>query len=676
MIAEGTANVSPNSSTITALGILPSQNRGSYLNAPDYQRIKIRINNHNRENIYYGFNWRDYGTGFSTSAVFYRLIAPNGSVVISARNWSNSGSGFISTYSSAVAGPNINGSNTSGYTPLNYNPNLNGDYYIEFWRGNSTTMSSADWATSPYFDVTVADTVGSTSIRNGRVHCAKWCFVAVNGSFVPDAAASSAMTYFGYTADSTVLKVTLSQGFRPIAFDVAVTRYGVSNTNNFLSDRRSVNSSASPSLDSGYRVFLNLPDTNIFIYSKQPTQAQLNTPPILGCSPNYQIRFRTFQAGDVKIILDMNGTAGYQRGTSDTIIEIFNVPVGNNTYSWNGRDGLGNLVSSSTSISLGVVLLRGRFNLPMYDAEMNDSGFKVSSVLPVVINNSTLYWDDASLTVVGSGCNTSNQQNNTTGPGIDNKFVGTVTPAHAWNGNGNPTQAIPAPAVSGNNTNTLQCDDYGNVRVINTWGWVTSATANTTAGVGCLTLTGTLWNDVNGSANNTFTNIFTTGESGANTGASLYATLIDPLTGNVLESVLINSTTGAYSMSTVPKYGTGLVIRITNTQGTVGNAPPALATLPSGWTNTSPLSRTFNTTNTNLTGMDFGIEQLPTPSTITASSRVNPGGTTSSTVAANSFGGTDPSSGQIDSLRITSFPTNATSITINGITYTSGTFPA
>ena len=39
------------------------------------------------------------------------------------------------------------------------------------------------------------------------------------------------------------------------------------------------------------------------------------------------------------------------------------------------------------------------------------------------------------------------------------------------------------------------------------------------------------------------------------------------------------------------------------------------------------------------------------------------------------FGGTDPSSGSISAIRITAFPTNTTTITINGNTYNAGNFP-
>ena len=54
---------------------------------------------------------------------------------------------------------------------------------------------------------------------------------------------------------------------------------------------------------------------------------------------------------------------------------------------------------------------------------------------------------------------------------------------------------------------------------------------------------------------------------------------------------------------------------------------------------------------------------------------MNPGGTTSVSVSTTLLSPIDSSNGRIDSIRFTSFPTNVTTITINGTSYTSGTFP-
>ncbi|MBN8687466.1 MAG: T9SS type A sorting domain-containing protein [Chitinophagales bacterium] len=140
------------------------------------------------------------------------------------------------------------------------------------------------------------------------------------------------------------------------------------------------------------------------------------------------------------------------------------------------------------------------------------------------------------------------------------------------------------------------------------------------------TVSGTVWNDANGSANNTFLNIFTTGESGTNA-SGLNAILTDPVTNLVIASVPVASN-GTYTFNNVPSFA-NLQVRLSTTAGVAGSAPPA-GSLPPGWTSTSPLST--NATGDINTGTysaadairfgasddinnDFGIEQLPESNT-------------------------------------------------------------
>lgn len=136
------------------------------------------------------------------------------------------------------------------------------------------------------------------------------------------------------------------------------------------------------------------------------------------------------------------------------------------------------------------------------------------------------------------------------------------------------------------------------------------------------TISGTVWNDANGSSNNTFSNIFTAGESGTNA-TGLYAILIDPITNLVIASVPI-AANGTYSFTNVPSFA-NLQVSLSTTAGVAGATPPVIG-LPSGWTNTSPLitnttgdinTGTYNAADLSRFGAtddnnnDFGIEQLP-----------------------------------------------------------------
>lgn len=190
-------------------------------------------------------------------------------------------------------------------------------------------------------------------------------------------------------------------------------------------------------------------------------------------------------------------------------------------------------------------------------------------------------------------------------------------------------------------------------------------------------ISGTVFNDVNGITDNTING------TGSNAGG-LNAVLVNVTTGNVDAAVAV-AANGTYSFASVPSANYNVLIT-TNT-ATVGSTPPAVA-LPSNWVVTGeylgtgtgndgtvngilPIGTTASVTNAN-----FGIEQLPNTNTSTAIAQPNPGGTVAVTLTPADFGGTDPDGGTIDSIRITSFPTNTTTLSVNAVSYTTGTFPA
>jgi hypothetical protein len=645
--AEGTATISPSSANITALALIPSGGSGSYLGCSQDNRIYFNIANNATENLYFGFNWRNYassGTNPTIANMYIKIFNPSGALVSGPTQLNNTGAGFISTYAQAIAGPNVAGSTPAGYTPLSFDPTVNGDYWVEIYRSNDggvTQAANTTWSLAPYFDLTVATATGVRS--NGRIHSDKWGWVAVDATFGASALASSEASVFAYTTDQTILKISFQAGFNPIAFDLAVNLYGVTSTGNYANDRKSINSAITPVLANGYPLFLNSPDPALYPIAAVPPNPTFASPLIIGCTPgNVQIRYTLPVDGDTRIVLDLNGVAGFQAGTADRIIEIFNQTAGFNVYNWDGLNGLGVPVTASSTFSLSLTALKGRFNVPVYDAEINKNGLKVASVAPIAATNITLYWDDANMTTVGVNCavgNTDNQ-NNVVNAGISN-VVGTLSPAHAWSGNGNPTQLIPAPAVGTNETDNLQCSDFGNVRVINTYGYAvsTSAASGNIVAFQCVTVAGTVWNDVNNSAAGTNSNIFSTGESGTNLSNTLFATLIDPATGNVLQSVPIASN-GTYLFTNVPVNGVNMPVRLTNSLGVAGSVPPVLAVLPIGWTNTSPLSQLVTTGTVNITGVDFGVRQVPPIVTIGVNNGVLcVGGTATLTATASSGNG-------------------------------------
>ncbi|MFC4738877.1 hypothetical protein ACFO3U_02600, partial [Flavobacterium ponti] len=496
VLAEGTPSVSPNSTNITGILVAPDLLSGPYLNAPVDNRLKFHIRNNNTENLYFGFDFREYqntGTPSRVNNLYYRIYRPDGSLAASGLWNSTLGStGSIDTYNRAVIGPNIGGV-TTGYTPLSFNPDVNGEHWIEFYRSNdggntALTSSGSGRAFGALFDLTVARNNGTQAKQSGRVYSTKWGFAAADSNFTVALDATAEPELYAYTNDQVLIKVEFEPGFQPIAFNVAVNSYGVSNTGVYLIDRRSRNDAVAPSLVNGYKVFVSVPDPNVFPIGNIPGLPTFLTPAITGCNP-YQLHFNIAEPGDVKILVDLNGTAGYQPFSSDRILEYFDLPAGNNSVNWDGNDGNGNPIANNINFSLTLTYLKGRFNVPLYDAELNKNGLRVAIIAPVAIANATMFWDDFLLLNVGLTCNSSSASNNTTGGGLLNTNVGTISPAHAWSGNGNFGQTIPAPNVGGNDTDGLQCNDYGNVRTINTYGWgVTSSTTAITVSSNCTDL--------------------------------------------------------------------------------------------------------------------------------------------------------------------------------------------
>ena len=269
---------------------------------------------------------------------------------------------------------------------------------------------------------------GTQQKFDGRVYCTKWGFGAADSNYAVAINATAEPVLIAYTNDQVLIKVDFTAGFQPIAFDVAVNSYGVSNTGNFAFDRRSRNDATAPSLIGGFKVFVNTPDVNVFPVGCIPGVPNFLTPAITGCNP-YQIHFNISEPGDVKILVDLNGTPGYQANTSDRILEFFDLPAGNNSVTWDGNDGNGNPIGTNINFNLTLTFLKGRFNVPLYDAELNKNGLKVAIIAPIAIANAKMFWDDFLMLNVGLLCN--NNNNNTTGGGLLNPFVGTTSPAHA-----------------------------------------------------------------------------------------------------------------------------------------------------------------------------------------------------------------------------------------------------
>jgi hypothetical protein len=624
--AEGTKQVMPNATNGTGLIVsttasFPLGNVGPYLGAPVDQRVYIRIGNFSNEVLYYGFNWETLSpnTPINTySDVYMNIFDPTGALVTTVHLPGAAAAGFISTYASAVIGPKIGGVPVTGYNPLTFTPTMNGDYYVTFYRstdGGVTHIAGGESMLAKYFDLTVVQ--GGNSRLTGRVHCTEWAFSVYNpaSSDIQDPMTSTNAQFYPYSNDSVVTRIYFpASGYKPLSYIVAANTFGVNNSGNWAVDRQSINLPhlVSPYLTGGFPVFLNPPDATYYPPCAIPNPPVLVNPTISGCPPGpFNLRFQAPQAGDFYILLDLNGVPGYQPNSADRFIELIGQSAGIIVYPWDGKDGLGNPVPANFTFPITFSYRKGRINLPMYDVELNVNGFSVDAVSPIGAVNTTLYWDDSQLTSMGTDC--SNNNNNYTGIGYSNIILGQASPGHAWNGNGNPGFAVPAPAVAysgvNNDADNVQCNDFGNARLINTWAWGIVLNTTQTVTLSCITVSGTVWDDADGSAAGGFSNIKTNSEVGTNAGNLLYANLIDPVTGTVMSSVAVNAD-GTYTLANVPINASNLKIVIATTQGTYGGPAPS-PSLPSNWVNTSPITYTFSSGTSPITRVDFGIEQVP-----------------------------------------------------------------
>ena len=221
-----------------------------------------------------------------------------------------------------------------------------------------------------------------------------------------------------------------------------------------------------------------------------------------------------------------------------------------------------------------------------------------------------------------------------------------------------------------------------------------SATQTANVIVPKVTISGKVYDDADNTALNTFNNIQNGNEAGAIVTPQLYALLVDN-NGKVIGNTLVvnngtngaTGTNGTYSFTGVDGYQNNLRVVLSTTNVPLNdNITATTPSLPTGWTPTSPLTYTlFNVggdTTAELatyTGKDFGIELLPTAIGATVATQVNPVGVNLFTVPATVFTSstdTDPNGSGVVSYKITAFPSNTVTLTVNGTVYTAANFPA
>lgn len=416
--AEGTKQLRPSSGDFGYIQINDKQRTFATYIAAEDERLYINVASAN-EKIYFGFGRITDGSNAMTD-VWYRIKDPNGNVVAGPSKIPTTGTGYISTYSRALAGPTkLSG---SGYPAIVFTPTKIGDYYIEFNQGSGTVVTNPNGNKRIFelFDITVIDTVSLTA-KTGRLWSKNWDITSNGGSNAFKG------TFFVYSTDGVVTSINFN-GIQPHAFRVACNSTGCVNTGNPVLDRQSRTGNYTYS---SYKIFLNDPDRNVYpsgVIGSLQTDIQLT-----GCAPNYCLNITTDAAGYIEFVVDLNGTPGYQSGTKDLIFGQ-DVTSGTTCIPWDGNDGLGNRITQNINFQINAEYKFGLTNLPIFDAENFSNGLIVSSIRPSIIKP-RLFWDDSKL----SG-------------GTSNLNGCTSVACHAWPSNG-----------------------FGDERTINTWWYVNVA---------------------------------------------------------------------------------------------------------------------------------------------------------------------------------------------------------
>lgn len=390
--AEGTAQLRPDAADWGDLQVFDRGRPFMTYGCTEPHRLHINICALG-EKIYYGFRQ-------DNNDVYFRIRDPLGNIVVD--NGSGGGilvpqfgeTGFIDTYNQCVIGP-IQSGGAGGYDALLYTPTMVGDYYIEFNPRDSLVVNNVK-RVFKFFDITVTDAADTPIL--GRLWSREWD-IQCNGG-----ANRFRGIFFIYADDGIVTSVDLN-GLQPYGFTVAANENGLMNTGNIDVDRQSRDGNIN---FAQYKIFLNDPDNTCF---PTGTFGQLTAPSfVTGCGESLCINIEVDKEGTVEIMLDLNGTDGYQPNTADRLITA-DVVIGLNCIPWDGRDGLGVPVANQQFISMEVNYFNGLTHIPLFDIENNDRGYIVRQVRPPG-PRPAVFWDDSNLpggtTEINDGCLDSN----------------------------------------------------------------------------------------------------------------------------------------------------------------------------------------------------------------------------------------------------------------------------
>ena len=375
LLAEGTKQLKPDTNYVCNLDISNGSGFSCFATQTcnDDQKLFVRIGSPS-EKIYMGFG----------NTLTFR-IKLNGIVVYGPVTVNAASRGYIKYYKQAIAGPSE--INPSGYTALEFNPGVAGDYSIEF---NPTTVAK--------FDITVIDTlITPVAAIDGRLWSKDWGF---DTGTIDSPLGAFLGTQYIYSDDSIVTSVYYNQ-MKGNVFDVTSTSNGCYPPP--MPFDSSCRSRTGNHHYAQYKIFLSNPDSLQFPTGALGNIISGNITVTQQCDGSFTFTFWVNKPGRVEIDVEVNPLSGHQP-EDVSIIDTAN--AGWNNITWNGLNGLGIPVADGSSISFSITYINGLTNLALYDVERHLYGFIIQLVRPHGSPIAT-YWNDTILAIYGGGSNLS-----------------------------------------------------------------------------------------------------------------------------------------------------------------------------------------------------------------------------------------------------------------------------
>jgi gliding motility-associated-like protein len=347
-----------------------------------------------------------------------------------------------------------------------FEPGEAGDYYIEFDEFSNDGNRKVN---IPFWDITVTRD-GQPVV--GRVWSKNWAFRTpeISGTNPPDCVWDRPFNgaLYSYTEDGFVSRIDFNgAGMQGLSFNVAFNTSGPGTTGDLGQDRMSVAGENAILNAAEHRVFLSLPDIELFPDGICGEVTAAETFVCDGTAP-YCLDVAVTRPGQVEVLLDFNGNGILDDTIDVSLVFEFSGSNLSTCIPWNGLRGDGSGVTFSDTVDVIITYAQGVQHWSAYDVEFMKQGFCVETVRPVCSQNQTsefLYWDDRNIP----------GESGTGAPKDQRTGCSCFDGCRTWNNF---------------SLNSAQCDDfddeatdgYGDKNTLNTW-WFANSESTFTARV-------------------------------------------------------------------------------------------------------------------------------------------------------------------------------------------------